>query len=58
VALITYAPNPGFRVEIESAGPEKVEIKFEASGDAHESQLEVRCDSWVLKPKIDENEDD
>lgn len=58
VQLTTYAPNPGFRVEIESAGPEKVEIKFEASGDDHESQLEVRCDSGELKPKIDEHEDD
>jgi hypothetical protein len=33
-------------------------IKFEASGDDHESQLEVSCDSGVLKPKIDEHDDD
>ena len=58
VALTTYAPNPGYKVEIKSAGPEKVVIKFEASGDDHESQLEVRCDSGVLKPGIDEHEDD
>lgn len=58
VALTTYAPNPGYKVEIKSAGPEKVEITFEASGDDHESQLEVRCDSGVLKPKINEHEDD
>lgn len=58
VALTTYAPNPGYKVEIKSTGPERVEITFEASGDDHESQLEVRCQSGVLKPKIDEHEDD
>ncbi len=56
--LVTYAPNPGYRVDIESAGPEKVEIKFDASGDDHESTLEVRCDAGVLKPTIDEHDDD
>jgi len=56
--LVTYAPNPGYRVEIESAGPEKVEISFEASGDDRESTLEVRCDSGVLQPRIDEHDDD
>ena len=55
--LVTYAPNPGYRVDIESAGPEKVEIKFEASGDDHESKLEVRCDAGVLKPKVEEHDD-
>ena len=56
--LVTYAPNPGYRVEIESAGPEKVEISFEASGEDRESTLEVRCDSGVLQPRIDEHDDD
>ena len=58
MSLTTYAPNPGYQVEIESAGPEKVEVKFEASGDDHESKLEVRCHDGVLDPKVDEHEDD
>jgi hypothetical protein len=58
VSLTTYAPNPGYQVEIESAGPEKVEVKFEASGDDHKSKLEVRCHDGVLDPKADEHEND
>ena len=58
VSLTTYAPNPGYQVGIESAGPEKVEVKFEASGDDHESKLEVRCHDGVLDPKADEHEND
>lgn len=58
VALVTYAPNPGYRVEIESAGPTKVEIKFEATGDEHESALEARCDDGILNPKIEEGDHD
>lgn len=58
VALVTYAPNPGYRVEIESAGPDKVEIGFEATGDEHESKLEASCDDGILDPKIEEDDED
>jgi cytoskeletal protein RodZ len=58
VSLATYAPNPGYQVEIESAGPNRVEIKFEESGGDGESRLEVRCDDGVLDPSYEEHEDD
>ena len=57
VALATYAPNPGYHVEIESAGPSRLEIKFEESGGDHESKLDARCDNGILDPRIDEHND-
>ena len=58
VGLATYAPNAGYHIEIESAGPNMVEIKFEESGGKHESKLIVKCDNGVLDPKIEEKDDD
>lgn len=57
VSLATYAPNPGYQVEIESAGPRELEIKFEEAGGDHESKLKVQCKNGVLKPDIEEHED-
>jgi hypothetical protein len=58
VMLTTYAPNLGYHVDIEAAGPADVEIKFEEAGGDHRSKLEARCSSGVLHPETDEREDD
>lgn len=58
VALATYAPNPGYKVEIKSAGPAELRIEFEEVGGEQESKLEVRCSDGVPNPKIDEHHDD
>ena len=58
VTLATHAPNPGYQVDIESAGPNELEIKFEEAGGDHESRLQVDCDDGVLKPDIKEHDDD
>ena len=58
VTLATYAPNPGYQVEIESGGPAELEIKFQEAGGDHRSKLEARCNSGVLDPQIDERDDD
>ena len=58
VMLTTYAPNLGYHVDIEAAGPANVEIKFEEAGGDHRSKLEARCSSGVLHPEIDERDDD
>jgi hypothetical protein len=58
VTLATYAPNPGYQVEIESAGPAELEIKFEEAGGDHKSKLEVHCDDGVLEPDFEERDDD
>ncbi len=58
VMLTTYAPNLGYHVDIETAGPANVEIKFEEAGGDHRSKLEARCSSGVLQPQTDERDDD
>lgn len=58
VMLTTYAPNLGYHVDIEAAGPADVEIKFEEAGGDHRSRLEARCSSGVLHPETDERDDD
>jgi hypothetical protein len=58
VELTTYAPNPGYKVDIESAGPNKVEINFEEAGGEHESKLDVRCKGGELNPQVEEHDDD
>ena len=58
VALATYAPNPGYKVEIKSVGPAELRIEFEEVGGEQESKLEVRCSDGIPNPKIDEHHDD
>jgi hypothetical protein len=58
VTLATYAPNPGYQVEIESAGPTELEIKFEEAGGDHRSKLDARCTTGMLDPQIDERDED
>ena len=58
VILATYAPNAGYQVEIESAGPVELEIKFEESGGDHESRLKVHCNDGALDPDTEERDDD
>jgi cytoskeletal protein RodZ len=57
VILATYSPNPGYQVEIESAGPIEVEIEFEEAGGERRSKLEATCRDGVLAPKIEERYD-
>ena len=58
MTLATYAPNPGYQVEIESPGPIELEIKFEESGGARRSKLEAHCRDGVLVEEIEEREED
>jgi hypothetical protein len=58
VALVTYAPNPGYKVEIKSAGPAEVRVEFEEVGGEHESMLEARCSGGALHLETEEHQDD
>lgn len=58
VTLATYSPNPGYQVDIESAGPVEVEVKFEEAGGDHRSKLEVHCNDGVLDPELEERDHD
>lgn len=58
IVLGSYAPNLGFQVDIEEAGPSEVEVKFEQAGGDHRSKLEATCNGGRLNPEIEEKDDD
>jgi hypothetical protein len=53
VRLQSATPNPGFDMEIEDRGPDRVEVRFES--DQAEYRVEVRWDSGELKVEIDQS---
>lgn len=56
VRLAGASPKAGFSVEVENAGPEKVEVEFKS--DDHESQFSGEFKDGVFVPKIEEEAHD
>jgi hypothetical protein len=57
VKLATYAPNPGYQVDIEDAGPVEIEVKFEEVAGNHRSSLEATCRNGTLDHEVEEKEE-
>jgi hypothetical protein len=47
IRLVTSSPNPGFRVELDETGPDKVRVEFENTDDERNTRVEATCDSGV-----------
>jgi hypothetical protein len=59
VRLAGASPKPGFTMEVESSGPEKVEVEFH--NDEHRSKFSGKFEDGKYEPSIsesDEEEDD
>jgi septal ring-binding cell division protein DamX len=58
VRLAGASPKPGFTMEVENSGPEKVEVEFH--NDDHESHFTGKFEDGRFEPSIDESsgEDD
>lgn len=54
VSLDAAAPAVGFTMEVESVGPEEVEVKFRS--DDHESRFEADWEDGRLHIDIDESD--
>ena len=56
VAFVGAFPQPGWKVELEDAGPEKVVVHFEPNNedDDREIKFEARVEDGVLLPDISE----
>jgi len=56
VRLAGASPKPGFTMEVENSGPEKVEVEFH--NDDHESQFTGKFEDGRFTPSIDESDDE
>ena len=56
VRLAGASPKPGFTMEVESPGPEKVEVEFH--NDNHESDFSAKFEDGRLVPSISESDDE
>ncbi|HEX6301852.1 MAG TPA: hypothetical protein VF148_15440 [Acidimicrobiia bacterium] len=54
VELQAATPAPGFAVEIDDDGPERVRVEFDS--DSVEVRIEVRWENGALDVDVDENE--
>jgi hypothetical protein len=54
VELQAATPAPGYSMEIEDSGAEKVKVEFE--GNESGSQVEVRWENGSLDVKVDEED--
>lgn len=48
-------PNPGWSVELDDGGPEKVQVKFEQNGGEGELSVTARVAEGELKIDIDDH---
>ena len=56
VRLAGASPKPGFTMEVENPGPEKVEVEFH--NDDHESDFSAKFEDGRLVPSISESDDE
>lgn len=56
VRLAGASPKPGFTMEVEDSGPEKVEVEFH--NDDHESQFTGKFEDGRFTPSIGESDDE
>ncbi|MEA3501218.1 MAG: hypothetical protein U9R47_00465 [Actinomycetota bacterium] len=56
VRLAGASPKPGFTMEVENSGPEKVEVEFHS--EDHESHFSGKIEDGEFKPSIDESDDE
>ncbi len=56
VRLAGASPKPGFAMEVENSGPEKVEVEFH--NDEHESHFSGRFEDGRFVPSISESDED
>ncbi len=50
-------PNPGWRVELEDAGPERVKVHFERNDEDGEVQFTARLEDGELVTRIEIGDD-
>jgi hypothetical protein len=51
-------PNPGWRVELEDAGPEQVKVHFERNDDSGEVEFRARIEDGELVTFIESDDHD
>ncbi len=56
VRLAGASPKPGFTMEVENSGPEKVEVEFH--NDDHESHFTGKFEDGRFEPSIDEGDEE
>jgi hypothetical protein len=56
VRLAGASPKPGFTMDVEHTGPEKVEVEFH--NDSHESKFSGRFEDGRFVPSISEDDDE
>jgi hypothetical protein len=56
VRLAGASPKPGFAMEVENSGPEKVEVEFH--NDDHESHFTGKFEDGRFEPSIDEGDEE
>lgn len=54
VELQAATPAPGFSVEVDDDGPDRVRVEFD--GDSLEVRVEARWENGALEVDIDEND--
>lgn len=52
IKLLSTSPAPGWRLELESSGPEKVRVDFESGEEEAESEIEIVCQNGRLNEDI------
>lgn len=58
---VTFAgafPQPGWSVELEDNGPERVKVHFEENDGGGEIEISIRLDDGELKVSVDDHESD
>jgi hypothetical protein len=54
VGLEAATPSPGFQVEIDNSGPERVRVEFES--DSKDIRVEARWENGSLDVKVSESD--